>query len=142
MTPEADFISGNEPREFFDAFISYSHEDEPLARRLSRRIRSYRPPSKIRVATRKLSVFRDVERFTASHDLASALAERVIASRKLVLLCSPGAAKSPYVAQEVRRFAEAKGSESIILAVCRGTPAEVIPKFGGEPGHEALYIDL
>ncbi len=142
MAAETHLAPRDPSPDLYDAFISYSHEDEPLARRLSRRIRSYRPPRQVQTDKRKLTVFRDVERFTASPDLAGALTERVTASRRLILLASPDAAKSPYVDQELRQFAAANGIDNLIVVLCRGTPAEAIPPSLREANREPLYIDL
>jgi hypothetical protein len=126
----------------YDAFLSYSHEDSALADRLSRRIRSYRPPRAVRLAQRKLDVFRDVERLTASADLSEALEQRMGASEHLVLLASPGAAKSRYVDLEVAAFLGRKDPSRLLVVLCRGDLAAGLPPSLKERAGEPLFIDL
>jgi len=45
--------SSTSPEYAYDAFISYSHADIALAKRLSQRIRRYRPPRKMELARRR-----------------------------------------------------------------------------------------
>ncbi len=126
----------------FDAFLSYSHDDSALAERLSRRLRRYRPPRALRLPRRGLRVFRDVERLTAGSDLNSALVERLRRSTKLVLLCSPAAAASEYVDQEIRAFVAARGSaDDVIVVLGDGEVQDGLPP-SLRDGPEPLFVNL
>jgi hypothetical protein len=107
-------------RSRYDAFLSYSHAELALAERISRRIRTYRPPRAVGIKRRKLEVFRDRERLTASPDLSQLLADAVGSSRHLVLLASPSSAQSPYVNQEVTTFLEQTGLAGVADVACGG----------------------
>lgn len=63
-----------------NAFLSYSHSDAKLAKRISRRLRRYRPPRKSKAAGRSLEIFRDEEQLTAAADLQKILEENVCKS--------------------------------------------------------------
>ena len=60
----------------FDAFISYRQQDKEIAEKLSRRLRRYRPP-RISGATKKLQIFREVERLTTGASLDNLLVEQI-----------------------------------------------------------------
>jgi hypothetical protein len=126
----------------YDVFVSYSHHDAPLAERLSRRIRTYRPPRVTGLARRKIVIFRDRERLTTSADLAATLSETVGASEHLVLLASPAAAQSPYVDQEVAAFLERKDESHVSIVMCSGNLPDNLPPTLRARLREPLYIDL
>ena len=132
----------SDPAAKFDIFISYSHDDEQIAERLSRRIRRYKAPRAIKRSRRPLSVFRDVERLTAHPELGDALDERINQAANLVVLCSPAAAASEYVDQEIKTFIEKKGVTAVTLVLVDGTPADSFPPTINATYEEPLYIDL
>ena len=125
----------------YDAFISYSHADKGMAERLSRRLRTYRPPRAARL-TRRLVVFRDVERLTTSADVTQELRERIAETRHIILLASPAAAASRYVDVEVAAFLEARGEDSALIVLCDGELATALPAALRARSKEPLYIDL
>lgn len=73
----------------YDVFVSYSRKDFDFAQKLSQRIERYIPPKSTGLSKRRLQVFIDAKRLTASSDLAGNLKEKVLASKYLVLVCSP-----------------------------------------------------
>ena len=105
----------------YDAFISYSRKDRNFAGRLERELRNYHPPKDLAVPQRRLRVFRDEEDFTGGeyHD---SLDRCLQASSKLIVICSPNSASSPYVADEIRRFSEQRGKNHIIPILLEGIP--------------------
>ncbi|WPB73801.1 toll/interleukin-1 receptor domain-containing protein [Archangium violaceum] len=105
----------------YDVFISYSRKDTDFARRLEQTLRTYRPPPGLAVPQRHLRVFRDESDFTGSEYHAS-LARELGDSAKLLVICSPHSAASPYVADEIRRFSEHRGKEHIIPVLLDGIP--------------------
>lgn len=126
----------------YNVFLSYSSKDRAIAEKLSRRIRSYIPPVKTGLGKKKLSVFRDEERLTASGNLAEALKEKLNNSEFLVLICSPNAAGSPWVNEEVRFFAETQKKEHIIYCLYDGDLTNSLPPYLASAKDEPLYINL
>jgi len=142
LTREGGKAADEQPHGRYDAFISYSHADARLAERLSRRIRTYRSPRALKLSRRRLQVFRDVERLTTGAELAGLLDERIDATRHLILLCSPDAARSQYVDQEVAAFLECKGHDALHVVMARGDAQQSFPASLKAAVTEPLYIDL
>jgi hypothetical protein len=124
----------------FDAFLSYSHDDRQVVERISRRLRTYRPPRRSG-PKRRLAVFRDVERLTAAPSLSGLLRERVRAARHFVLFASPESAASDYVNEEVRTFLADGDRARLLIVLLRGEMAEALPP-ALSLKEEPLYIDL
>ena len=116
------------------AFISYSHKDMAIARRMQHELESYKLPSAIqknkdRVLPKKISpIFRD-ETDLSVGDLDKNLQEELEQSRYLIVICSPNSA-SPnedgknYVNGEVEHFCKIGRSDFIIPVIVGGTPNE------------------
>ncbi|WP_325461588.1 toll/interleukin-1 receptor domain-containing protein [Phenylobacterium sp.] len=129
----------------YRAFISYSHRDAAIGRRLHRRLETYRLPRRLvgrttprgTVPARLTPVFRDREELTAAHDLTAEVRAALARSEALIVVCSPHAAGSPWVAREVALFRELHGDRRPILAaLVAGEPAEAFPaplREGAEP---------
>ena len=125
----------------YNAFISYSHDDSAIAERISRRLRRYKAPKSTGLHKKQLKIFRDVERLTADPDLSDALTERLKVSDRFILLCSPSAATSEYVVEEVSTFLKLKSYDDILYVLCRGTFEDSIPSVLKRE-EEPLFIDL
>lgn len=113
----------------YAAFISYSRKDEIEAKKLHRKIESFRIPDDVILNSEVLSagkkirpVFRDKDELAASHDLSKKLLEALDASEHLIVICSPNSAKSKWVDAEIKHFLEKHGREKIIFLVIGGTP--------------------
>ncbi|MDX1555482.1 MAG: toll/interleukin-1 receptor domain-containing protein, partial [Xanthomonadales bacterium] len=114
----------------YSAFISYSHTDERWARWLQRAIERYTVPRRLRgtvgvhgpVPETLRPVFRDREELASSSDLNSTLKERLQDSRFLVVICSPAAARSRWVAEEILEFKRAGGSNRVLSLIVDGEP--------------------
>ena len=104
-----------------DAFISYSRADRPFAAALESALEGYRPPRELGVPYRYLEVFRDEEDFTGT-EYTSAVTRHLAASRKLIVICTPAARASRFVAEEIRLFAAVRGAEHIIPILLSGIP--------------------
>ena len=126
----------------YDAFISYSHTNALLAEKISKRIRRYRAPKQSKLKKRQLTVFRDVERLTASALLSEELKKNVEASKTLVLLASPDSAASDYVNDEIGIFLKNKSVDSVIIVLVEGEFSESIPPNLANNIAEPLYIEL
>ena len=80
------------------AFISYSHKDMKIAKRLKKRLQSYHLPTKLHktypTLPKKLGpIFIDEERLTGGV-LQEAIRDNLGSSNYLILICSPNSAKS------------------------------------------------
>lgn len=106
------------------SFISYSHADERWARWLHRALETWRVPRPLRgregrfgpLPERLFPVFRDRDELATSSSLPGLIREALGAARVLVVICSPRAAQSRWVAEEVRAF-KALGRENEIFCV-------------------------
>jgi WD40 repeat protein len=104
-----------------DAFISYSRKNRDFAVRLEKALEDYRPPKDLGVPQRHLEIFRDETDFTGV-EYHQSVEAHLKSSAKLIVICSPDARKSPYVGDEIRRFAQASGPANIIPVLVAGVP--------------------
>jgi len=119
----------------YSAFISYSHLDAEFARRLQRKLESYRLPRHLAARGaglrpndgRLLPVFRDRDELTASADLTEAVRTALAEASYLIVICSPGSAASEWVGREVALFRELHGGRQILCALHAGEPETAIP---------------
>ena len=113
------------------AFLSYAHADSSAAEKLHRELERFHVPAKLvgrphplgTVPPRLSPVFRDRQELAAANDLGREIAEAMEASNYLIVLCSPAAARSRWVDQEIREFRRLHGSERILAAILDGDPA-------------------
>lgn len=123
----------------FRAFLSYSHADKTAAQKLHGRLESYRLPAHLRQAgadNRIGKVFRDREDLPAATDLSASVRQALAASQALIVLCSPDAKASRWVAREIALFRELHPDRPILAALLNGEPDEAFPALlrdGGEP---------
>jgi tetratricopeptide (TPR) repeat protein len=104
------------------AFLSYGHDDRRMARRLHREIETYAVPRRLLgratlmgPAPRRLTpIFRDRDDLTVDASLAERLNEALRASAYLIVLCSPAAARSKWVNEEIKSFKSLYGSSRVI----------------------------
>ncbi|MDN3647235.1 toll/interleukin-1 receptor domain-containing protein [Pontixanthobacter aestiaquae] len=136
----------------FKAFVSYSHADKAAARKLHRKLETYRLPKYLRelegstinerpTGERIGPIFRDREDLPAAEDLSESVKKALSVSEALIVLCSPDAQKSPWVAREIELFRELHPGRPVLAAILRGEPEEAFP----EPlkqGREPLAADL
>jgi tetratricopeptide (TPR) repeat protein len=112
------------------AFISYSHADERWSRWLHNALETYRIPRRLvgrktvhgRVPARLAPVFRDRDELTGAADLSSTVTAALAASQHLIVICSPAAARSRWVDEEVRTFKRMGRSDRILTLVVGGEP--------------------
>ena len=114
----------------YKAFISYSHQDRKWAAWLQRALEGYRIPKWLTgregafgTVPRRLSpVFRDREDLPSASDLSVQVREALDASEALVVLCSPAAARSAWVNEEIRYFQSQGRGERIYALIVAGDP--------------------
>ena len=131
----------------FGAFISYSHADSSIAQKLHHALETYRLPRALRKLQDNHSgkigpIFRDREDLPAGNDLSIAVKKALSQSCTLIILCSPNARESPWVAREIALFRELHPDKPILAALIDGEPEQSFPKPLTENGREPLAADL
>jgi len=114
----------------YRAFISYSHADARWATWLHRRLEGYRLPSRLRGGTgehgplpdRLSPIFRDREDLSSAGHLGPQIQAALAESEALVVVCSPGAARSPWVDSEIRAFKRLGRGDRIYAFIVDGEP--------------------
>jgi WD40 repeat protein len=124
------------------AFLSYSHADARWSNWLHRRLETYRVPKRLAgratvrgypVPKRLFPIFRDRDEIPSSADLSETIQVALRQSRYLVVICSPRAAASLWVNQEIRAFKAAGGHNRILALVVEGEPNATDRPGSGEP---------
>ena len=115
----------------YRAFISYSQRDKAVGRRLQRWLETYRVPAgagaDIERSRRLGRFFRDDDEMPASSDLAGTLRGAIEDSENVIVICSPNAAKSKWVNEEILHFRSLGGGNAIFAVIAEGTPNAVDP---------------
>ena len=118
------------------AFISYRHADNKQTGRqwatwLHQAIETYEIPKDLVgqknargdvIPERIFPIFRDEEELPADADLANAITRALDNTGLLIVLCSPNAVASTYVADEIDYFKKLGRSDQIIAAMIDGEP--------------------
>src|SRR6185312_16759130 len=104
----------------YDAFLSYDHDDQPVAYGIQRGLH--------KVGRRfgqlhALRVFRDSTDLTASPDLWGKVTEAMGQSRYLIVVLSPHAVVSKWVDREVAHWLGQRGPDRMLFVVAGGTVA-------------------
>jgi hypothetical protein len=122
-----------EPAAFkYRAFISYSHADMAWAKWLHRSLESFvidkdlvgRETAAGIIPNTLKPIFRDRDDFTAGHTLSEQTLAALDASAALIVICSPAAAKSTYVNEEVRLFKSRHSGRPVIPLIVAGKPGD------------------
>ncbi len=122
--------------EDYMAFISYRHADnrEPgrqWATWLHQRLETYEVPEELigsrnergdEIPARIFPVFRDEEELPADSDLSGPIYRALDRSRFLVVLCSPRAVESSYVADEIVYFKKLGRADRVLAVFLDGEP--------------------
>jgi len=111
----------------YKAFISYSHGDERWARWLQRALENYRLPKALRARRPELPprlypIFRDRDELASASDLSESIQQAMADSDALIVVCSPAAAGSRWVNQEILRFQATRGGQHIFCLLVAGSP--------------------
>jgi hypothetical protein len=139
MSSDQEIAGGAGPEFRYWAFISYSQRDVAWARWLHRELETYRVPRALvgrpigqtKVPRRLLPVFRDRDELPSAGDLRGKIRESLEASRALIVICSPYAAASPWVNEEVRSYKALGRGDRIFPLIVDGEPyASERPELG------------
>lgn len=141
----------------YSAFISYNHRDRDWAVWLHRALEHYRVPKRLwgrpapwgEIGPRLPPVFRDRDELATSTDLAASVKAALGEAATLVVICSPAAARSEWVDEEIRTYVEQGRASFIRLIIVDGEPhaldpdRECLPPFLAVPGSpEPLAADV
>lgn len=116
------------------AFISYKSEDSRWARRLQRKLESYRLPSTVcNKYTLDSKPFKRNPIFYAETDiqpgpLSNELIKQLDQSKFLIVICSPHATLSKWVGKEIEHFIRTGKQDRILLFIIDGEPYSEHPK--------------
>ena len=114
----------------YRAFLSYSHRDRRWADWLHRALERYRVPDRLaqgttgerRLPPRLAPIFRDRDELPSSPSLSAAIREALADSEALIVICSPHAARSRWVDEEIRQFRALGRGERIFCCIVDGVP--------------------
>ncbi len=125
----------------YRAFISYSHADTRFAGWLHRSLEAWKLPDGGKLAP----VFIDRAELAAGPDLPAQVREALERSAALVVVASPVARSSRWVAQEIALFRELHPGRPILAALIEGEPDQAFPapltEHGGQ-SFEPLAADF
>src|SRR5213078_3594507 len=91
-----------------------------------------------KVPERVYPIFRDREELPVSADLGSNIQEALGESRYLIVICSPRAAQSRWVGEEITIFKKLGGEERILALIVDGEPNAAEKKAGVRPEQECF----
>jgi TIR domain len=101
----------------YDAFISYAHEDRPVAAGIQKGLhRIGRRMGQLHA----LRVFRDATDLTASPDLWGKVTEAMDRARYLIVVLSSHAVASTWVNREVAHWLQRRGPDQLLFVVADG----------------------
>ena len=114
----------------YAAFISYSSVERRIGEQFQSALERYTVPAPLRgqdfgrgpVPKRITPVFRDRWDADASIDLGATLRSALHASDALIVLCSPAAARSPWVGEEIREFKRSGRGARVFPVLIAGLP--------------------
>jgi len=137
--------SSKSPKYF--AFVSYAHKDGRVATSLSRYLETFRVPVRLggkhtELPKRMFPVFRDRDELSASTDLGESIKAALASSGALIVLCSPDAARSKWVAEEIRTFRQFRNGHRIFPVLLEGEASDALPEPLREHPQDSPVTDL
>lgn len=129
------------------AFLSYAQKDAPAAAALGHYLETFRVPVRLGgreqpLPKRMFPIFRERSEFSSSSSLGAAVHEALAKSGALIVLCSPAAAQSKWVDEEIRAFRRLRDPKRIFPVIVEGEPREAFPPALTEEGAEPLAVDF
>ena len=114
--------------------MSYSHADQSWAAWLHKSLEAYRVPKRLAgregrhglVPARLKPIFRDREELSSASDLSAGIKNALAESETLLIVCSPAAARSKWVNEEIRYF-RSLGRSRIYCVIVDGDPDSADP---------------
>ncbi|MDV7243576.1 MULTISPECIES: TIR domain-containing protein [Rhodococcus] len=117
QAPRQRQTRGEEERFEYDAFISYAHDDRPVAAGIQKGLhRIGRRMGQLHA----LRVFRDATDLIASPDLWGRVTEEMGRARYLIVVLSPHSVASGWVNKEVTHWLERHGPDRLLFVVTDG----------------------
>jgi hypothetical protein len=112
------------------SFISYSHKDKKWGDWLHRKLETFRVPQQLQVTdadeqtipSRLFPIFRDREELPTSANLGNSIQSALSQSRSMIVICSPDAAKSRWVNEEILSFKRMGRAGRIFCLIVDGEP--------------------
>jgi tetratricopeptide (TPR) repeat protein len=112
------------------AFLSYSHADRAWARWFHRALEAYAVPRRLvgrptptgPTPRRLRPIFRDREDLAANPHLREGIIDALERSGWLIVICSPSAARSQWVNEEIVRFKALHGEDRVLAVIVSGEP--------------------
>jgi tetratricopeptide (TPR) repeat protein len=119
-----------DPSPKYRAFISYSHRDSGWASWLHGSLERYRPPKSLigtvtargEVPKRIAPIFRDRDELPSATDLGSLINAALADSACQIVVCSPRAAQSKWVNEEILAFKRLGREDRILCLIVDGEP--------------------
>ncbi len=116
----------------YKAFISYSHADSRWAEWIHRELERYRVPAKLiekhgLTSNRLHPIFRDRDELSSSSSLSSAIQSALEASDNLIVVCSPAAAESRWVNEEIKTFQSLGRATRVFCLIVDGDDDQYFP---------------
>jgi tetratricopeptide (TPR) repeat protein len=114
----------------YRAFISYSHSDEKWATWLHKALETYKIPKNIvgrethmgEIPARLMPVFRDRDELPSATNLGELLTQSLVDSATQIVICSPAAAQSRWVNEEILTYKRLGRSHRIFCLIVDGEP--------------------
>lgn len=132
MNTKESHVNPSEEEPCYWAFISYSHQNKAWGEWVQRQLERYRIPRRFvgsetsqgRLPRRLTPIFRDEAELPTSSDLGNAIRDALMASRTLIVVCSPNAVKSRWVNQEIVTFKSLPGDRRhrVLCLIVDGEP--------------------
>ncbi len=108
----------------YRAFISYSHTDARFAGWLHRHLEAWSAPGQPRLSP----IFIDRAELAAGPDLPAQVRAALTGSAALIVVASPAARASGWVAQEICLFRELNPGRPVLAALLSGEPGAAFPE--------------
>ncbi len=111
----------------FRAFISYNHRDSAFAHRLHRKLERFTLPKDLTAERRLGRIFIDRAELVAGESLPDQVMAALEISDALIVVASPAARNSRWVALEIAQFRKLHPERPVLFALIAGEPESSFP---------------